>query len=72
MAKTTSEPRAWAIVLRGQSTHQVPYLGPDQEGLLCWTREGDKEWHRVAYVKLELVNHPHERAPHFNDRRDAG
>jgi hypothetical protein len=49
----------WAIVLQSQSIKIVPYTGLDQEGLLCFCKEGDDAWTRVANVVQTLVNHPH-------------
>lgn len=62
MAKSTATVKAWALVLQGQSIHQVPYTGRDQEGLLCYCHEGDKEWTRGATVVTELVNNPRNRS----------
>ena len=42
-----------------ESVKIVPYTGLDQEGLLCFCKEGDDAWTRVANVVQTLVNHPH-------------
>jgi hypothetical protein len=60
--------KCWAIVLDGRgSIRVVPFTDKNQAGLLCFTREGEREWHRVAVIKTTIVGHPHPKAPRFGD-----